>query len=470
MAKIVKIKKGLDIPVAGSPSSHLTNHRPDSVAVTPDDFPGYHWRPIAKPGDNVVTGTPLFQAKEDDDIKLVSPVSGTVDAITRGDRRHIINMSVKVNHNSNKCVNIELPKSIPAPSPNNDRSRRFDNPVWMEFQAQARAALKNAGLWALLRQRPFDVVPGAETIPDNIFITAFDSAPNAPDLMRDLEKADIYKGIEVLDALTYGHLYIGTNPEHTHELEIVANQKAIVTTFRGPHPAGNVGPQIAALNPIAKGQTYWTLDIRTLAAIGYLFNTNELNFETIIAVSGPEVNNPHLVKTIHGADIRTILKDFELGDAPEKRTVSGNVLTGYTVDARDGYLRYPYRQISVIEEGQNVDEFMGWASLSTRKYSVKRMLPAGLFRLKHDFHFDSRLLGGHRAMILSGELDSVFPFDIYPEYLLKATIVNNYEKMENLGIYEVAPEDFALPEFVDTSKEPLQQIIRDGLERLRLDQ
>ncbi len=467
MSRIVKIKKGLDIPVDGTPSSRLTVHKPEAIGITPDDFPGYVWRPVVKTGDKVTAGSPLFQAKEDDDIKLVSPVVGTVEEIRRGDRRHILDMKIIPEGNATECINIELPTDVPDFSTIPNRRKKFEDARWQQFQDHARAALKNSGLWAMMRQRPYDVVPAAEIIPDNIFVTAFDSAPNAPDLMQGLDRHDIYKGIEVLDSLTYGDVYIGCNAGQLSELEITANQKARITCYIGPHPAGNVGPQIAATLPIAKGSTYWTLDIRTLAAIGYLFNTNELNFETIIALTGPEVNNPHLIKTIQGADLSSLMKDVDLREGDDKRFISGNVLTGYNVDRRDGFLRYPYRQISVIQEGDKVDEFMGWASMSPSKFSVKRMLPSGLFRGNRKYRFDSRLLGGHRAMILTGELDSVFPFDIYPEYLLKATMVSDYDRMENLGIYEVAPEDFALPEFVDTSKEPLQQIIRDGLERLR---
>ncbi|MDE6295432.1 MAG: NADH:ubiquinone reductase (Na(+)-transporting) subunit A [Muribaculaceae bacterium] len=470
MSRIVKIKKGLNIPVPGSATSHLTKVTPAAVGITPDDFPGYRWRPVAAPGDKVVVGTPLFEAKEDDDIKLVSPVAGRVENIRRGDRRHILDMRIIPEGRPDECVNIELPDSIPDFGPAGNRSKRFDSAEWLQFQDKARAAIKHSGLWAMMRQRPFDVVPAAEIIPDNIFITAFDSAPGAPELMNSIDSQDIYKGLQVLDALTYGTVYLGCAPNQANQLEVVANQKAVITVFDGPHPAGNVGPQIAAIAPVAKGSTYWTLDIRTLAAIGYLFNTNEIDMRTVIAVTGPEVSNPHLVETLYGADMQSLLSEFDINRDKELRVISGNVLTGYNVERNSGYLRYPYRQVSIIEEGEHIDEFMGWASMSPNKFSVKRMLPSGLFKSERTYRFDTRLLGGHRAMILTGELDSVFPFDIYPEYLLKATMVSDYDRMENLGIYEVAPEDFALPEFVDTSKQPLQQIIREGLERLRADQ
>lgn len=470
MARIIKIKKGLDIPVAGQPSDQVESYRPKTVAVTPDDFPGYKWKAIAKPGDRVTVGSTLLQAKEDDDIRLVSPICGTVAEVRRGERRHIECLTVTADDYDPDCVDFEVPDHVPEPAER--MAAKEDKKIAdriLAFRAQARAVLKNSGLWAQMRQRPYDIVPG-EAVPRDIFVTCFDSAPCAiHDLAAGLDKTDIYKGILVLAALTPGNLWLGCRRQQASELETIANHQAIVTIFDGPHPAGNTGPQIAALKPMAKGDTVWTLDIRTLAAIGYLFNTHTLLTETTVAVTGPQVCDPHLCKTTPGADISELLTLFTLKDGVIQRVISGNLLTGVKTSDSNTFLRFPYRQISVVEEGEHVDEFMGWASLSTSKFSVKRMLPAGLFRMRRPFRFDTRLLGGHRAMVLTGEFDAVFPFDIYPEYLLKAVIASDYDRMENLGIFEVAPEDFALPEFVDTSKEPLQKIIRDGLDRLRND-
>ena len=447
MVKTIKIRRGLDIPVAGAASAQCVELSPASVGVVPDDFPGYKWRPVVKPGDRVVIGSPIFQAKEADDICLVSHVVGTVREIRRGERRHIEALVIDRDNDDFECINFEIP----------DLSLRRDT----------RALLKNSGLWARMRQRPYGIVPEAESQPRDIFVTAFDSAPLAPALCAGLDRQDIAKGVEVLASLTDGRVHIGCRPEDAEALSLAANHHAVITAFVGPHPAGNVGPQIAAIAPVAKGDTVWTLDIRTLAAIGYLFNTNALDCSASVAVTGPEVENPHMVKTVEGCPISEILALFNMADDPGRRIVSGNLLTGDSVAFASGFLRFPYRQICVIQEGDHVDEFMGWASMSPSKFSVKRMLPSGLFRPKRNYNFDSRLLGGRRAMILTGELDRVFPFDIYPEFLLKAIMAFDIDKMEGLGIYEVAPVDFALPEFVDTSKEPLQKIVRDGLQRLR---
>lgn len=461
----IKIKKGLDIPVAGKASEQVSDCNPSLIGIVPDDFPGYKWRPVVKPGDNVIAGQPLLESKEADDIRLVSPVSGTVAEIRRGERRRILAVTVCPSDSpADECVSFGIPAQIP------EKLAATTGPLRIklqEFRDTTRAALKNSGLWAFMRQRPFDIVPLAESEPRDIFITAFDSAPLAPDIAADLDKSDIAKGLQVLDALTDGKVYLACRPDAVSELEIVANQKAVILSVCGPHPAGNCGPQIAAVSPVAKGETVWTLDIRTLARIGFLFNTDTLDFSTTLAVAGPEVNDPHLIRSVCGASAADLLRKISLKENTEQRVISGNVLTGAAISAEDGFLRFPYRQITVIEEGEHVDEFMGWASLSPKKFSVKRMLPAGLFRIRRPFRFDSRILGGHRAMILADELDSVFPFDIYAEYLLKATMVRDYDRMERLGIYEVAPEDFALPEFIDTSKEPLQKIVRDGLDSLR---
>lgn len=216
-----------------------------------------------------------------------------------------------------------------------------------------------------------------------------------------------------------------------------------------------------------KGETIWTLDATTACRIGALTETGMIDYSTAVALTGPCMKNPHMVITTIGAKLSTLLYNQIKNDSGKIRLISGNVLTGYKVDLENGFLRYPYRQVTAIEEGDNADEFMGWASLSPKKYSVSRTFPAFLRGLSKPFNFDARIKGGHRAMIMSGEYDKVFPFDIYPEYLIKAIIAGNIEKMEERGIYEVAPEDFALPEFVDTSKLELQKIVREGLDYIR---
>ena len=441
MSAKIRIKKGLDIPLGGKPSEKITEDSTSKIfAIYPDDFPGPIWKSQVKPGDKLKAGDILLSDKATGKICLVAPVSGEVKEINRGERRHINFISIE----------------------KDSYKKESEQPVKENIPEDAegiKEILKRSGLWAMMRQRPFDIVPDPEAEPRDIFITAFDSAPLAGEMVTESDKEWIDKGIAALSKLTKGKVYYNIRPEET-----VYPANCEVTEFEGPHPAGNVGTQIAAIKPVNKGETVWTLDARTAARIGKLLSGIH-DYETLVAVTGPEVEDPHLVKAIVGASIEGLLKGF-ISDVKGKRIISGNVLTGEKV-GMDGFLHYPYRQITVIEEGDEADEFMGWASMNPGKYSVKRNFPAFLRGLSKPFNFDARIKGGQRAMILSGEYDKVFPFDIYPEYLLKAIMAGDIDRMEKLGIYEVAPEDFALPEFVDTSKQELQKTVREGLDNLR---
>ena len=437
MANHIKIKKGLDIPLQGKASGTTADDRESALfAITPDDFPGCTWKAVVKAGDSVAHGSPLLIDKASGTITLTSPVDGTVKEIHRGERRKIEFVSVEKGVCTDKAD--------------------FNTSTERE---QIRSTLQASGLWAMMRQRPFDIVPEAESTPRDIFVTAFDSAPLAPAILEDSLAPYLEKGLEILKRLTDGYVYLGVRAGSG-----ITSRVAEVYEFEGPHPAGNVGTQIAAIDPVNKGETVWTLDAESAARIGKLYTDGNLDFSTVVAVTGPEAKSPHSVRTIIGASLKTLLKGAVAGN--DTRIISGNVLTGVKETA-DGFLRYPYRQITLIQEGEHADEFMGWASMNPRKFSVKHTFPAFLRGLTKPYDFDSRIKGGHRAMILSGEYDKVFPMDIYPEYLLKAILAGDIDKMEKLGIYEVAPEDFALPEFVDTSKNELQKIVREGLDNLR---
>ena len=417
MSKVIKIKKGLDIPLTGEASARITQ---DTVTKTfglvPDDFPGYKWKSAVKEGDTVKAGDPLFYAKEDENLRIVSPAAGSIAEVHRGERRKI--EYIKVDASGNETAVLKA-----------DASSR--DAILM--------SLKQSGLFAMLRQRPFDMVPFMPQAPRDIFVTAFDSAPLAYSMLDNIDLNMLEKGLAILSQITDGKVYL----------------------------SGNVGTQIAAIRPVDKGDVVWTLDAVTAARIGKFFDNNVLDFSTVVALTGPEVKDPHLVQTLIGAALKDILKGQLVDDGENKRIISGNVLTGSQVKEDNGFLRYPYRQITVIEEGDTADEFMGWASMSPVKYSVHNTFPTFLKGLGKGFHFDARIRGGHRAMIMNNEYDRVFPMDIYPEYLIKAIMAKDIDRMEKLGIYEVAPEDFALPEFVDTSKLELQKMVREGLDYLR---
>ncbi len=437
MANLITIKKGLDIPLQGKATSEATEDiRTDIFAITPDDFPGYTWKAAVKAGDQVECGSPLLYAKECEEMKLSSPVSGKVAEIHRGERRKIEYVSV---HREGEQTQIAIEKS--------------DSLL---------TKLRKSGLFAMMRQRPYDIVPDSDAIPRDIFVTAFDTAPLAPTLLDSENSKFLESGLKALSSLTTGKVYLSVPAG-----SVITSAAAEVYEFKGPHPAGNTGTQIANIKPVNKGEIVWTLDAASVCRIGKLAATDEIDYSATVALTGPCIANPHIVSTIIGAKLSSLLENEIKCEGRKVRVISGNVLTGWRADKDNGFLRYPYRQITVIEEGDQADEFMGWASLNPKKYSVSRTFPAFLRGLSKPFDFDARIKGGHRAMIMSGEYDKVFPFDIYPEYLIKAILAKNIEKMEERGIYEVAPEDFALPEFVDTSKLELQKIVREGLDYLR---
>lgn len=440
MSQHIKIKKGLDIPLSGKASSRVETIEAETVGIVPDDFEGHVWKICVKEGDDVAVGTPLLRDKASEKIKLVAPIAGKITEVRRGERRKILAVVIKREEN-----NIQVPT--------------FD----FSLDADSiRTTLQEAGLWAMMRQRPFDIVPDAQSKPRDIYITALDTAPLAPELFDESQKEYIEKGLEVMGILAGKKPFITTSAAKNIEFRNGENIQ-----IEGPHPAGNIGVQIAATNPVNKGETIWTLNVITLIRIGKFYTEKKQDWSAKVALTGPEISDPHFINTTIGISIRELLNNIPNEEEKHLRIISGNVLTGKKVNPENGFLRYPYYQVTVISEGDNADEFMGWASLKPSKFSVKRTFPAFLRGLSKEYPFDARIKGGRRAMILSGEYDKVFPFDIYPEYLLRAMNSGDIDRMEKLGIYEVAPEDFALPEFVDTSKQEMQQMVRDSLDLIR---
>ena len=434
----VRLKKGFDIKLLGAiEGTEIAFTSPSrSVAVVPDDFHGIIPRMEKKEGEHVAAGEPLYHDKNYEAIKVVSPVSGTVKEVRRGERRHIDAIIIAPDGNDVLTLDLKRP---------------------------AEEVLLASGLWAMLRQRPYDVVPVPGVKPRDVFVTAFDSAPLSPDLDVVLgdKREYIGKGVEVLNSLTEGKVYIGIG-----EGQSIDAPGAEVNTFIGPHPAGNAGVQAANLVPVNKGETVWTLDIVTLARIGELFTTGKVSHDTVVAVNGEMVEHPRYVSTVMGAELASLLKDQLKEDAAECRIISGNVLTGVKVEANE-WLRAPYRHVTVIPENNHPDEFMGWASIAPSRFSIYRTFTSWLRGLKRPVSMDSRIKGGERAIVRTDEYDAMLPMDIYGEFLIKAIIAGDIDKMEQLGIYEIAPEDFALAEFADTSKLELQRIVREGLDKLR---
>ena len=307
-----------------------------------------------------------------------------------------------------------------------------------------------------------DIIANPEVSPRDIFVSAWDSAPLAPDFafVSKGEEKNFQAGLDALKKMTTGKVYVGMSAQNTVDISGVET-----ILFEGPHPAGNVGVQIQHIAPINKGEVVWTLSAFDVLLIGRFFNTGKVDFSRIVAVTGSEIVKPIYVRTVAGARLDSILGNNVKKSSYNQRFISGNVLTGVKVDPM-GYLRMPHSQLTVIPEGDDCNEFFGWATPGLDKYSVSHSYFTWLLGRKKEYALDARLHGGERAIIMSGEYDKVFPMDILPEFLIKAVIAFDIDKMENLGIYEVAPEDFALCEFVDTSKLEIQKIIRNGLDQL----
>ena len=433
---IIKLKKGYNLNLKGGITDASIVDAPlaQSYAIVPDDFSGIVPRLEKKEGEHVAAGEAVYHDKANEAIKVCSPVCGTVKEVRRGERRKIEAIIIEPD-GGNDCAAIDT--------------------------SDAKSALLNSGLWALLRQRPYDVVPSPDVTPRDIFVTCFDSAPLAADwkLFTDGNAEIIKKGIQALQSLTSGNVYLGCCPGN-----VIDSDHTVV--FDGPHPAGNAGIQAANIRPVNKGEVVWTTDIITVMRIGKLMTTGKVDFSTIVAVTGEKATKPQLVKCIAGAPVASVVAGaVDVNDA-NTRIISGNVLTGTHIAASD-YIRAPYRQITAIPNIAVEDEFMGWASVSPKKFSVYRSFTSWLFGNRKAASFDAKINGGERAIVMAGEYDRMIPMDIYAEFLLKAIITFDIEKMEQLGIYEVAPEDFALAEYADTSKLELQSIVRNGLNRLR---
>ena len=438
MAKVIKLRKGLDINLKGKAALETTSVKcPGEYALVPDDFTGVKPKVVVKEGDNVLIGDALFVDKLHPEVKFVSPVSGTVSMVERGDRRKLLSIRVK--------------------SDGKQSARTFDT------KQDIKALLLESGMFAFLRQRPYDVVANPEDKPKAIFVSAFNSMPLSQDfeyVLKGEEKA-FQAGITALSKLAKVHL--GVSARQT-SVALTGATGCEVTVFDGPAPAGNVGVQINHVDPINKGEVVWTLGAEEVLFIGRLLTTGRVDLTRTVALAGSEVKKPCYAKMLVGQRLDTLLQgqvDLSAGI----RIINGNVMTGVKTTA-GGYLGAHTTEVNVIPEGDHADEFMGWIMPRFGTFSTHRSYFSWLCG-KKDYVFDARVKGGERHMIMSGEYDKVFPMDIYAGYLIKAIITGDIDRQEALGIYEVAPEDFAIAEFVDSSKLELQRIVRQGLDILR---
>lgn len=451
MAKTVRLKKGLDIGISGAASWPTHGNpvcvMPKACAMTADDFPGLVLKVDVKEGDAVSVGSPLMHDKKYPDIKIVSPVSGTVEAVERGERRKLLRIVVKPSDGAKVSSQEAKVREGGVPS---DR-------------VKAQQMLLDSGLWAQLRQRPYGYVPVPGVAPRSIMITTFDSAPLAPDFSPLASGREEWAeaAVKTLSLLCDGKIYIGVRDGSP----FAGINGAETVVVEGPHPAGNAGVQIANVEPVDKGDVVWTLDALTLLRIGRLASEGVLSYSTVAAVCGCRVASPAMVETVCGADMESVAGGRLDHDGAHIRLLSGNVLTGIPT-GRDMYMRYPYYQATAISEGDDRVEFMGWASMSACKMSESRSFPGHFLRRRGGFCPDARLNGGRRAMIMSGIYDRYLPMDVMVEFLIKACIARDIDLMEQLGIYEVVPEDLALCEYADPSKLELQRILRESLDYL----
>ena len=442
MTNVVKIRKGLDLRLIGEVPDGIPGTLPAAgrYAVFPDDYYGIVPKLAKKEGDAVRAGEMVLYDKNNENVAIVSPVAGTVAKVVRGERRKILRVEIEADCSGGHFM--------------------FD--VGAGDAETVRHTLQRSGLWAFMRQRPYDIVPDTDAVPRDVFITAFDSAPLAsPYTLLNNNAPFFEKGVAILAKLTQGMVYVCCRED-----SVVETPYSETFVVKGPHPAGNAGVQIANIKPVNKGEVVWTLDADTVVRIGHLFTKGFVDFSCVTAVTGECVKSPVSFNAVAGMPLEALLEDNLTLPSEKCRIISGNVLTGVKENI-DGYLHFPFRQVTVIPENSHESEFMGWASLSPKKYSFSHCFFSWLEGKAKKYHFDAKINGSERSIIMAGEYDKVLPMDIYSEYLIKAILAKDIDKMEQLGIYEVAPEDFALCEFIDTSKLELQKIVREGLDYLR---
>ena len=443
MANVIKLRKGLNIHLQGKAEEKLIELKSNGhYALVPDDFEGVTPKVVVKEGDKVKAGDALFINKQYPEVKFASPVSGTVREVVRGERRKVL------------CVKVDADKEQEFVDFGKKDVTKMDG-------QQVIDALLEAGIFGYINQLPYAVTAYPSVLPKAIFISALSDKPLAADFEFEVkgQEADFKTGLQALSKIAKTYLGCGVHSSFENYAD------AEVVVFDGKCPAGNVGVQVNHIAPVNKGEVVWTIgDPTVVLFIGRLMNTGKVNLTRTVALCGSEVKAPAYVKMLVGEELSTLLSNSYDADR-HVRIINGNVLTGRPT-TKDGFLGAHSSEITVIPEGDDADEFAGWIMPRFKQFSVNRSYFSWLFG-KKKYALDARIKGGERHMIMSGEYDKVLPMDIYGEYLIKAIIAGDIDRQEALGIYEVAPEDFALAEFVDSSKLELQRIVREGLNILR---
>ena len=450
MANVISLRKGLDINLKGRAEEKKIQLKSNGkYALVPDDFEGVTPKVVVHEGDKVKAGDALFVNKQYPEVKFASPVSGTVREVVRGERRKVL------------CIKVEAD----AQQESVDFGKKD---VGTLNGDQVKNALLEAGLFGYINQLPYAVSTNPETKPKAIFVSALRDKPLACDFQYEAkgQEQDFVTGIQALSKIAKTYVGLGIQPDFQTEIRKLGIDKfAELNIFDGKCPAGNVGVQVNHIDPVNKGEVVWTIgDPTVVLFIGRLFNTGKVNLTRTVALCGSEITNPAYVDMLVGEELSTLLSNSY--DAQKSvRIINGNVLTGKPT-TKEGFLGAHSSEITVIPEGNDVDEMLGWILPRFKQFSVSRSYFSWLCGNK-EYALDARIKGGERHIIMSGEYDKVLPMDIYGEYLIKAIISGDIDRQEALGIYEVAPEDFALAEFVDSSKLELQRIVREGLNILR---
>lgn len=441
MSKNVKIRRGADIKLVGSAERiKAETPAPSSFAIKPTDFHGLTPKMVVKEGAEVKAGSVLFYDKYNEHVKFTAPVSGEVVEVVRGAKRRILEVRIVADQNQSfEIIDVS------------DQSS----------EEKVKALLMRSGLWPMIKQRPYDVIADPKRKPKSIVISAFDSAPLGVDydfIMHGEDDA-FQKGIDALAQLTSGKIHLNTRGGTTPDAVFTNAKNVVRNTFSGPHPAGNPGVQIHHLDPVNKGEVVWTINPQHVAMIGRFLQTGKVDMRKTIALAGSEVEKPRYFSTWIGASIKSIA-DGQLKQG-KNRIISGNVLTGEQVSL-DGYLGFYSDVVTVIPEGDE-PQFLGWLAPNFHKYSLSRSYFSWIMPKKR-YRLNTNMNGEDRAYVVSGQYEDVLPMDVYPVQLIKSIMTNDIDKMEKLGIYEVAPEDLALCEYACTSKMEVQKILREGLD------
>ena len=443
MSKDIKIKKGLTIKLKGEAEKVLSSApRSRTFAIRPSDFHLITPKMVVKEGGKVQAGDIIFYSKSNEVVKFVSPVSGTLTKIERGAKRVITDIIIEADpQDTFKDFGILSPDAASAEA--------------------IKARLLEAGCWPFIMQRPYAVIADTEQEPRDVFVSAYSTAPLANDVDFSLKgkEKELQAAVTALSKLTKGQVHVGIGKGNDSSFKGLKDIS--LHNVSGPHPAGNVGTQINKLGPVNKGEIVWTIAPQDLVIIGELLLTGKFNAERTIALSGSEVKTPKYYKTRIGSEAATFLYDSGLKDE-NVRVISGDVLTGKKISPK-GHLGYYSNTVTVIPEGDDYELF-GWNKPVFNKISTSRALTFSWLTPNKIYDLDTNTNGEHRAFVVTGNYEEVFPLDIYPMQILKACMVQDLDEMEALGMYEVAPEDFSLPEFVCVSKQPHQQIIRNGLD------